>query len=160
WNLRDLFKSNHRTLVFLTDPGATLPRELRDAMPLAEDLPTIEQLGAIVREQFEAVEIPSDDRLTADAVDAICGLPAFTAEQLTAMSFVKRDGATTLDTAALWERKRQMIEQTPGLSVWRGGDRFADLGGLENIKSFLLDVLRGEDPPRVIVFMDEIEKAF
>ena len=59
-----------------------------------------------------------------------------------------------------WERKRQIIEQTPGLSVWRGGETFEDIGGVENVKSFLRAVLRGVDPPRVVVFIDEIEKAF
>ena len=72
------------------------------------------------------------------------------------MSLVKRE----LDTEDLWERKRQIIEQTPGLSVWRGGETFDDLGGLGNVKSFLRAVLAGVDPPRVIVFIDEIEKAF
>jgi hypothetical protein len=46
------------------------------------------------------------------------------------MSLVKRE----LDTADLWERKRQIIEQTPGLSVWRGGETFEDIGGVENVK--------------------------
>ena len=65
-----------------------------------------------------------------------------------------------LNTEDLWERKRQIIEQTPGLSVWRGGETFEDIGGVENVKSFLRAVLAGINPPRVIVFIDEIEKAF
>ena len=59
-----------------------------------------------------------------------------------------------------WERKRQIIEQTPGLAVWRGGETFEGIGGVENVKSFLRAVLRGVDPPRVVVSIDEIEKAF
>jgi SpoVK/Ycf46/Vps4 family AAA+-type ATPase len=90
------------------------------------------------------------------AVDALIGLAAFPAEQALAISLVKRE----LDTEDLWERKRQIIEQTPGLSVWRGGETFDDLGGLSNAKSFLHAVLAVVDPPRVIVFIDEIEKAF
>ena len=58
------------------------------------------------------------------------GLAAFPAEQALAMSLVKRE----LDTEDLWERKRQIIEQTPGLSVWRGGETFEDIGGVENVK--------------------------
>ncbi len=160
WNLRDAYKANQRTLVMLTDGSATIPSVLRDALPLVEALPTLDELDQIVRDQFEAVGLADDPALRAAAVDAVCGLPAFGAEQVVAMSFVKVGGKVTLDTEGLWERKRQLIEQTPGLSVWRGSDTFAEIGGLENIKEFMLSVLSGENPPRVIVFMDEIEKAF
>ena len=89
-------------------------------------------------------------------VDALVGLAAFPAEQALTMSLVERE----LDTADLWERRPQIIEQTAGLSVWRGCETFEDIGGVENVKSFLRAVLRGVDPPRVVVFIDEIEKAF
>jgi hypothetical protein len=56
----------------------------------------------------------------------------------------------------LWNRKRGFIEATPGLSVWRGGEKFADIGGCENIKGFLKDVIAGDDSPRAVIFLDEI----
>ena len=64
-----------------------------------------------------------------------------------------------MDVDGLWERKRQMIDQSPGLSVWRGGERFEDIGGVKNILEFLQRVLFGTAAPRAIVFIDEIEKA-
>ena len=51
------------------------------------------------------------------AVDALIGLAAFPAEQVVAMSLSKQG----LDAEQLWERKRQIIEQAPGLKIWRGG---------------------------------------
>jgi len=89
-------------------------------------------------------------------VDALIGLAAFPAEQAVAMSLSK----SGLDTPGLWERKRQVIEQTPGLSVWRGGETFDDIGGVVQVKNFLKAVIAGVAPPRVVVFIDEIEKAF
>lgn len=158
WNLRDPFKATGRMLVLLAVPGATLPAELgQDVLVLDEPLPSTDHLERIVRETFKAAELDNPDRcVTNKAVDALIGLAGFPAEQALAMSLVKRE----LDTEDLWERKRQIIEQTPGLSVWRGGETFDDLGGLDNVKSFLRAVLAGIDPPRVIVFIDEIEKAF
>jgi len=158
WNLRDPFKPTGRMLIILAAPGATLPAELgQDVLVLNEPLPSTDHLERIVRETFKAAELDEPERRVNDkAVDALIGLAAFPAEQALAMSLVKRE----LDTEDLWERKRQVIEQTPGLSVWRGGETFDDLGGLENVKSFLRAVLSGIDPPRVIVFIDEIEKAF
>jgi ATPase family protein associated with various cellular activities (AAA) len=161
WNCRDTFKSNQRALVLLTTLGATLPPEIAgDVMSFDEPLPTIEELNRIIALQYDAVGIapPSDGTLTR-AVDAVCGLAAFPAEQVTAMSFIKRDGKIVLDTEALWERKRQQIEATPGLSVWRKLAKFDDIGGLDNLKQFMRLIIGGEQPPRTLVFLDEIEKS-
>jgi hypothetical protein len=162
WNCRDTFKANQRALVLLTTLGATLPPELAsDVMTLDEPLPTLEELNRILALQYDAVGIsPPADGTMSRAVDAICGLAAFPAEQVTAMSFVKRDGRIVLDVDALWERKRQVIEATPGLSVWRQSAKFQDIGGLDNLKHFVKLLIAGEQPFRVVVFLDEIEKAF
>ena len=90
------------------------------------------------------------------SVDALIGLAAFPAEQVLAMSLSKNG----LDLDRLWERKCQAVEQTPGLTIWRGGETFDQIGGCENIKRFLTAALLGREAPRVIVFVDEIEKAF
>ncbi|HEV2416481.1 MAG TPA: AAA family ATPase [Terriglobia bacterium] len=158
WNLRDAFKVNGRLLVLLASPGATLPAELaQDVLMLDEPLPSEVHLERIVKGTFcDAGLDEPDDQLLHRAIDALMGLAAFPAEQTLAMALVK--GA--LDPEDLWERKRQIIEQTPGLSVWRGGETFDDLGGLDNVKRFLKAVLAGIEPPRVVVFIDEIEKAF
>ena len=156
WNLRDRFKADFRTLVMLC-PAITLPPELaQDVLALDEALPDEEELARIIRETYAAAQLPDpDEQLVTKAVDALSGLASFPAEQAAAMSLT-RDGLVLED---LWERKRRMIEQTPGLSVWRGGETFADIGGVGNAKTFLTRVLRGNDPPRAVVFIDEIEKA-
>ena len=161
WNLRDTFKANQRTLVLLGTPGMSLPTELsQDVLVLDEPFPSLPDLARIVQAQFEAAGTDLPDNPTLNrAVDAVCGLAAFPAEQCTAMSFVRRDGRIELDLEALWERKRQMVEGIKGLSVWRGGETFQDIGGVEHIKQYLTDLIRGEEPPRVLVLLDEFEKA-
>lgn len=155
WNLRETFKANGRTLVLL-GVEFSLPAELQqDVLVLDEPLPSEEQLAAIVRQQHQDVELPIDDETVSRAVEAVQGLAAFPAEQVTAMSLTP-DG---LDVPALWERKRKMIEQTPGLKVSRGGETFADIGGVETIKGFLRRIMHGNARPNCIVFIDEIEKA-
>lgn len=155
WNLRDIFKVDSRTLVILC-PAITLPPEISgDVLVLNEPLPNEAQLASIVNETYDAVEIKRPEPpLLNKAVDALCGLAAFSAEQVCAMS-VTEDG---LDLPQLWERKRQQIEQTPGLSVWRGQQKFTDIGGCGNIKQFLTAVKNGENRPRAVVFQDELEK--
>jgi hypothetical protein len=158
WNLRDVFKANGQMLVLISTPGASLPAELQsDVMVIDEPLPSAEGLAALVRETLEAAELPAPSEETVEkAVDALVGLAAFPAEQVLAMSLSK----SGLDFERLWDRKRQAVEQTPGLTIWRGGETFDQIGGCENIKRFLDAVIHGEEAPRVIVFVDELEKAF
>jgi len=158
WNLRDVFKANGQMLVLISTPGASLPTELQsDVMVIDEPLPSVEELAALVRETFEAADLPAPSEETVEkAVDALVGLAAFPAEQVLAMSLSK----SGLDFGRLWDRKRQAVEQSPGLTIWRGGETFDQIGGCENIKRFLDAVIHGEEAPRVIVFVDEIEKAF
>ena len=61
----------------------------------------------------------------------LLGLAAFPAEQVLAMSLSR----TGLDLDQLWERKRQVIEQAPGLSVWRGGETFTFEQVMRQIKA-------------------------
>lgn len=155
WNLRDQFKVNNR-MVVMVGAQVTLPIELQqDTLLLAEPLPSDDLLRAIVTGMCEdngiAVEREDVDR----AVDALRGLAAFPAEQAVAMS-LRREG---LDLGALLERKRAIINQAPGLTVYEGGQRFDDLGGLQAIKERFRRIINGRKRPRVVVWMDEIEKA-
>jgi len=154
WNLRDQFKRDGRMLILL-GPQIKLPAELSgDVVSLDEPLPDSEQLETIIREQHDNAELTADDETVERAKEAVQGLPAFQTEQVVAMS-LRPEG---LDIDNLWERKRQMIEQTPGLKVYRGGERFSDVGGCDAIKHFLSRVLKGKSRPNAIVFIDEIEK--
>jgi adenylate kinase family enzyme len=155
-NLRDAFGKNTRTFVGLA-PAITLPPELaQDVLMLDEPLPSDADIVRIANRTFEdgGVALPGPVEME-HIVDATLGLAAYPAAQSMAMSLSK-DGMR-LDE--LWNRKRGFIEATPGLSVWRGGETFADIGGCENVKRFLSGVVNGDEPPRAVVFIDEIEKS-
>jgi hypothetical protein len=176
-NLRDSFKRDAKILVLLTTQSASLPTELRDALPLAEELPSLEELEHIVTENMELADLgekesakkakraPATVEMSAEAktaaVDAVCGLAAFPAEQSVAMSFVKDSGGKiiTLDTEALWNRKVEEIERTRGLSVWRGKDGFSAMGGVEQAKKFGRNIIGGRKQYRTYILIDELEKA-
>ena len=154
WELRDLFKADRRTLVLLS-PGLTPPAELApDILSLDEALPTEQQLAEIIKRTMADAELKPEPDILEKAVSALSGLAAFPAEQATAMSL----NGKGLDVAELWQRKRRMISDTPGLSVYDGPEKFDDLGGCANIKQFLRGVLMGRRAARAIVFIDEIEK--
>ena len=153
-NVRDSFKGNHRTLVLL-GPTVNLPIELAgDVITLDEPLPNSAEIEQIIRDVHQSAGIQPDDETIARAVSATTGLPAFQVEQVTAMSLTP-DGLVLAD---LWERKRQQIEMTPGLSVYRDGETFDDIGGVQTVKDFLHRICTGNNPPHAIVKIDEIDK--
>lgn len=154
WNLRDPNKEDGRSVVLLA-PQFNLPPELAgDIVMLDEPLPNDGDLQEIVDNISDAANIDVPPTTTARAVAALRGLSAFTAEQVTAMSLTQAG----LDLDALWERKRHMIEQSPGLNIYRGKEGFADLGGLEEAKAFLTDIVTGAEPPAAVGFIDEVDR--
>jgi hypothetical protein len=156
WNLRDPFKRNWRTCV-VTQPYGNVPMSLEhDVLMIDEPLPGPDELRAIVLEtcRTSGLPVPADD-VQQRAVDATAGLSAFAAEQAMALSLRK----SGIDLAALRERHRQMIENTKGLTVWKGGETFANVGGLRNYVSFARRFLAGRYRPGAVLWIDEIEKA-
>ncbi len=169
WNLRDSNKSEHRTLVLLA-PQMTSPIELaNDVLVIDEQLPGEDELKEIVTTQAEHARIGAVDAGAEfkvmnsneidKAVDALSGLSSFAAEQTVAVSFERNgDNAWALNHSTLWDRKRQAIEETKGLRVWRDGETLDNIQGCENVKNFARKIIGGRMPPRAIVFVDEIEK--
>jgi ATPase family associated with various cellular activities (AAA) len=161
WNIRDEFKIDFRTLVMVA-PYLTLPDDIKhDVIVFDEELPDELQLREIVDNTVAPVLAAHRDIIVTEetklkAVDALRGIPAFPAEQTTAMA-ISRAG---LDVDMMWDRKRRMINDTPGLKVYTGTERFDDIGGCEAIKSYLRGVINGREAPRGIVFIDEGEKMF
>ena len=99
---------------------------------LEHDLPGRDQLEQIARGiATEEGELPEGDGLTA-VLDAAAGLTRFEAEDAFSLSW----SGTTAPPDVLWELKAQMLKKSGLLSLHRGGERFADLGGLEALKSF------------------------
>jgi len=155
YNLRDQFKVNQRMLVLLS-PGMTMPRELaHDVMTYEEPLPNGEALKSVVTSVYEAGhdQQSPDMVVIEDAVEALSGLSSFTSEQVTAMSLTK-DG---LDINGLWDRKKAMINDTPGLTIWKPTTTLDDVIGYDNCTSYLKKFIDRQDI-NLIVWVDEIEK--
>jgi len=162
WNLRDEYKTDGRTLILLAR-NSTVPPELEgDIVCLEEELPSNEELFDIVQSldtdatlsAGEDKRKPTPNSTIQKAVDAVSGLSAFAAEQAVSMAI----RAKGIDLDLLWDIKRSMIEETPGLSCWRGGESFDDIGGLSNVKNYCQSLINGRKKYGAVVFIDEIEK--
>lgn len=161
-NCRDRYKANKRALILLGGL-IKLPSELQnDVVLFEEEYPTPAELQEILlavhtpaREKYGWPELTEKEQ--ENAIDALRGLPAFLAEQITAMSLSKEKG---LDLDCLWQRKITTIEQTPGLSVDRGVGDLVNPVGCEEVLALGEGIFAGNKKPKVIIRLDEIDKLF
>jgi hypothetical protein len=162
-SLRDDYKRNFR-MVVLGAPDIVLPPELEhDVVVFDDPLPGPEELRAMVTELCAGSKLESGEQMpqpssetVEKAVEAVSGLSGFAAEQVVALSLGERG----IDLGTVWERKRLAIEQTPGLSVYRGTETLDDLRGLESAKRRLRQHMRAQQRIGVVVWIDEGADVF
>ena len=135
----------NRTFVVVLAPVVQVPVELEKQFVILEhDLPGRDQLEAIARGvATEPGELPEGDGLTA-VLDASAGLTRMEAENAFSLSLVRHG---RLAPEVLWELKAQALKKSGLLTLHRGGETFADLGGLEALKSFCSRALRPGGSP-------------
>jgi hypothetical protein len=136
-----------RTFVVILAPVVQIPVELEKQFVVVEhDLRGREQLEAIARGvATEPGELPEGNVLDA-VLDAAAGLTRFEAENAYSLSLV-RHGRLAADV--LWDLKTQALKKSGLLGLHRGGETFADLGGLEALKAFCARALRPGRRPDV-----------
>ena len=130
-----------RTIVVILSPVVQIPTELeRQLVVIEHDLPGRDQVAQIARAiATEPGELPEGDELSA-VLDSAAGLTRVEAENAFSLSLV-RHGRIAPDV--LWELKAQTLRKSGLMSIHRGGETFADLGGLEALKAFCRRSLSG-----------------
>ena len=136
-----------RTFVVILSPVVNVPVELEKLFVVVEhDLPGRDQLGAIARGvATEPRELPEGEGLDA-VLDAAAGLTRVEAENAFSLSLVRHN---KLAPDVLWEIKSGTLKKSGLLTLHRGGETFADLGGLDALKSFCARALRPGRPEGV-----------
>jgi SpoVK/Ycf46/Vps4 family AAA+-type ATPase len=130
----------NRTFIVVLSPVTQIPIELeRQFVVIEHDLPGREQLEQIARTiATEPGELPGNEHLGA-LLDAAAGLTRVEAENALSLSLI-RHGRVAPEV--LWELKGQALKKSGLLTLHRGGETFADLGGLDALKSFCTRALR------------------
>jgi ATPase family associated with various cellular activities (AAA) len=124
----------NRTFLLVLSPVVQIPVELEKSFVVLEhDLPDRPQLEQISRGiATEQGEMPAGEEL-GRLLDAAAGLTRHEAEGAFSLSLV-REGRLT--PKAVWELKTQALRKSGLLTLHRGTETFADLGGLEALKQF------------------------
>ena len=145
-----------RTFVVVLAPVVQIPIELeRQFVVVDHDLPDRDQLLRIARGiATEPGDLPEDPAALESILDAAAGMTRAEAENAFALSLVRAEDRRAAgnqagdDTSAritpdvLWGLKMADLKKSGLLEMYRGGETFADLGGLENLKGFCLSALR------------------
>jgi hypothetical protein len=131
-----------RTFVIILSPVVQVPPELeKHFVVLEHDLPDKAQLGEVARGvATEPGELPAEGPDLERLLDAAAGLTRFEAEGAFALSLVRHG---KVQPEAVWELKAQAMKKGGLLTLHRGGERFADLGGLDALKRFCTRALAG-----------------
>jgi hypothetical protein len=130
----------NRTFIVVLSPLVQIPVELeKNFQVLSHELPGREQLAAIARGIATQEDERPDGAEWERLLDAAAGLTRNEAESAFSLSLV-RHGRVQVET--LWEHKAQALKKSGLLTLHRGGETFADLGGLESLKAFCLRALR------------------
>jgi hypothetical protein len=129
----------NRTFVVILSPIVQLPVELEKLFVVIEhELPSREQLTEIARGvASEPGELP--DEFIESVLDAAAGLTRYEAENAFALSLVRH---RRIEPRVVFELKSQMLKKSGLLTLYEGSETFADLGGLEALKTFCLQSLQ------------------
>jgi len=130
----------NRTFLLVLSPVVQIPVELEKLFVVLEhELPDRHQLEAIARgTATEPDDLPEAADLTR-VIDAAGGLTRYEAEGAFSLS-IARHGR--LSAEVIWELKAQTLKKSGLLQLYRGGERFSDLGGMESLKDFCRRVLQ------------------
>ena len=132
----------NRTILVILSPVLQIPSELeRQFVVIEHDLPPREQIQQIARSiATEPGELPDDEGLGA-VLDAAAGLTRVEAENAFSLSLIRHRRVTP---DVLWELKAQTLKKSGLMTIHRGGETFADLGGLDALKAFCRRSLVGK----------------
>lgn len=153
-NLRDQYKASKRTLI-LVGRHLQVPASVRSDFVLWDDaLPGTAELSRIVQAIEDSTGCAGLSASGfAQVVDALRGMTAFEAEQQCAMAVAKEG----IDPVALWKAKVRLINETPGLQCWQGGEQATDVRGLDGLMQDFEDMQNGRLPVRLVIWIDESE---
>jgi len=130
-----------RTFIVVLAPVVQVPVELEKLFVVIEHaLPDRGQLERIARElsSDRPDDVPKGEDLQR-VLDAAAGLTRYEAEGAFALSLTRTN---SLRPESIWELKAQMLKKNNLLTLHRGEERFANLGGLPNLKDFCRRALR------------------
>ena len=135
----------NRTFVVILSPVVQIPTELEKQFVVIEHtLPARDQLEQIARGVATVFGVLFVGVGFVVVFVAAAGLTRYEAEGAFSLSLVRHG---RIEPRVVWELKRQTLKKSGLMHLHQGTERFADLGGLEALKSFCTRAMRRQNQP-------------
>ena len=137
-NLARLLKSQPKNIVLIS-PQLTIPDDLSESLTVLEfPLPNLVEIQAEIEKLLSSTGQSSDPKLVDELVRCCQGLSMERIRRVLAKGIVTHGSLQADDLELILEEKRQTIRQTQILDFYPATERISDIGGLDNLKDWLL----------------------
>ena len=137
-NLSRRLKSQPKNIVILS-PQITVPAELAEVLTVVEfPLPNASEIKAEIQRLISATPQSLSDKVLDELVRSAQGLSLERIRRVLARAFAFHGEIQPEDVELILEEKRQSIRQTQILEFYPTTERISDIGGLDNLKDWLL----------------------
>jgi SpoVK/Ycf46/Vps4 family AAA+-type ATPase len=137
-NLARRLKSQPKNIVILS-PQVNVPAELTEVLTVVEfPLPNASEIKAEIQRLLAATGQSLSDKVLDELVRSAQGLSLERIRRVLARAIASHGEIQPEDVELILEEKRQSIRQTQILEFYPTTERISDIGGLDNLKDWLL----------------------
>jgi AAA+ superfamily predicted ATPase len=137
-NLARKLKSQPKNLVIVSSQ-LEIPAELTEVLTVVDfPLPTAEEIRQEIQRLLLAIGSSMSDKLLDDIVRSAQGLSLERIRRVLTRSIASHGNIEAEDVELILEEKRQSIRQTQILDFYPATEQISDIGGLDNLKDWLL----------------------
>ncbi|GAB4172960.1 MAG: AAA family ATPase [Coleofasciculaceae cyanobacterium] len=137
-NLSRRLKSQPKNIVILS-PQVTVPAELTEVLTVLEfPLPSASDIKAEIQRLLAATAQSLSDKVLDELVRSAQGLSLERIRRVLARAIASKGEIQPDDVELILEEKRQSIRQTQILDYYPATEKISDIGGLDNLKDWLL----------------------
>jgi SpoVK/Ycf46/Vps4 family AAA+-type ATPase len=137
-NLARRLKSQPKNIILLA-PEINIPPELTEVLTVVDfPLPSTTEIKAEIQRLLAATGQSLDDKLLDELVRAARGLSLERIRRVLAKAIAAHGQLQNEDVELILEEKRQSIRQTQILDFYPTTEQISDIGGLDNLKDWLL----------------------
>lgn len=137
-NLSRLLKSQPKNIVIVT-PQVAIPPDLTEVLTVLEfPLPDVAEIKGEIARLFTAMGQSLSDKVLDELVRSCQGLSLERIRRVLARAIAAHGKILPEDVEMVLEEKRQSIRQTQILEFYPTTEKISDIGGLDNLKDWLL----------------------
>ena len=137
-NLSRSLKSQPKNIIIIA-PQVKIPEELTEIFTVLDfPLPNREEIKQEITKLISAIGQSLEERLLNELVRSAQGLSMERIRRVLTRAIANRGKIETEDVELILEEKRQSIRQTQILDFYPATEEISDIGGLDNLKDWLL----------------------